>query len=252
MFRRNVISLILCATVFAQTQTITVYTDKISNKVAQFERDIITQVFQLYDKSNKSTTNVDFIEMNAFGEAFDYMDNNVKTDKKDKSFAINKISFTNERAAKYDFSMPYMLNYYSVMALNDRENLHSIAKFDNKYTYGVVVGTIFHDKVKELNTSMGLKFKTYPSVKEMNDALQSLQVDFIITDYVDSWEFGLKSIFFYEETVDRLCILLPKGSALKKDLDKYLKYYLKSQNFFKLVRDYFGADAVRFFKQAKT
>lgn len=252
MFKIIITMLFVIQLIASQNNTVTVYTDLKVNKVAQFERDIIKRLYELNDKKKKAKTTINFVEMNSFKEAFDYMDKNKNTDLKNNSFAINKISFTNDRAQKYSFSIPYMLNYYSVMTLTSKAKLHNLKKFDSNYTYGAVIGTIFEDKVKELAKSQNIKFKTYSSVKVMNDALQSGQIDFMVTDYVDSWEFGLKSVFFYEQTTDKLCIILPKDSKLKKELDTLLKYYLKSQQFLKLVKDYFGNDAVTFFKQSNT
>jgi hypothetical protein len=247
MFRLFIISLLVS---ILSSQTITIYTDNQVNRVAQFEKEIVTHLFNLRDKKNKSKTDLKFVELKSFSEAFSYMDKNQYSDLKHTSFAINKISYTTERNVKYDFSTPYMLNYYSVMTLQESTKLHGLKDFNKNYTYGAVSATIFADKLMDLAGSKGIRHKLYSSVSQANMALQTGEVDIIVTDYVDSWEFGLKSLFFYEKTTDRLCILLPKGSKLKSELDQLIKYYIKSQQFYKLVKDYFGTDAVRFFKSS--
>ena len=44
-----------------------------------------------------------------------------------------------------------------------------------------------------------------------------------------------------------LCFL--KDSTLKKRLEKYIEYYVKSPKFYSLIRKFFGKERMNFYKQ---
>ena len=123
--------------------TYNLYVDAKESKVTEFERELIVNLFKLKNRKDGKKDILNFIKMSTFSEAFDHMQKNQNTEFKNRTLAINEISFTEERNERFDFSSAYMFNKYTIMTLNDRSDLKKIKQFDSNYHYGAVKGSIF-------------------------------------------------------------------------------------------------------------
>lgn len=232
---------------FSQTQTLHVYSDSKDDQVTRFEKDFVREIVKLKSKKDKIKININFIDITNFNDIFDYTDKNLATDLKHNSFSINEISYTAERSKKYDLSKSYMFNKYTIMTLKTKTELHQVTALNKKFNYGVVKGSIFEKLLSEEKTKPN--FKTYSKSEDMVLALNKNEIDFVLSDYVDCWSLDLKAVFFPYDDTDRFCLLFPKGSSLVKDINSYISYFVKSKNYYNLVKTHFGDDSVQFFKQ---
>ena len=83
---------------------------------------------------------------------------NIRTGLKNISIAINKISFTKDRAAKYSFRIPYMLNCYSLMTLPSRTDQYFAWALNVNLAKCIVKAILFETKAEEFAKSMNIKF----------------------------------------------------------------------------------------------
>ncbi len=225
--------LILIVSASISQETLRVYTFDKSDKFAQFEIELINNAVLLYEKKYKTKINVEFVAVEEFKRGFDELESDYA--KKNPSLYINKVSYTKERDELYDYSPAYMFNTFSVLS---SKGTKKITKYVKGKRFGAVKGTVFVSHLEEAKKTTDIEIVLFESLLVAADGLKTKKIDFLLTDYIDSWSFGLQSNFNVDESLkDRLCILYPNEvyPEFKKKFNSVLVYYTRSQKYFKQI-----------------
>ena len=79
------------------------------------------------------------------------MEKAIKDGKKNTVLSINKISITEERKKKYDFSVPYMINKYVILKLNNRTDITEETIFNKPYKIAITESSLYVAMAKKLD-----------------------------------------------------------------------------------------------------
>jgi len=239
----------LLTSVFSQTE-ITLYSQNTSNDFRMFEQFIVKEIIDLYNLKNDEKLSVKFETAVSFLELFHCLDKAVLNGKKDVVMSMNRISITKKRLEKYDFSEPYMANKFSALKLKTRTDINEEKLFKTKYTVGIVKNTLYEELVYELDKDKSLTIKFYSNNELCAEGLRKKEIDLYISDFVDTWIYDLEVVAILKpELTDHHGILFPKGSELRKKLNKTMRYYVKSAKYYNLIRTYFGKERMVFYKE---
>lgn len=239
---------ILLSTLFPQEHITILVEDDTENAYRKFEHEFVRRIFQLVEKRTGGSFTLDYVIIPSFGQIFTTLDSIAKTDKKHHVMAVSKLSITEERKQKYDFSTPYMTNKYGILALKHSqitaENL-----FRKKRVLTYTSESIYDPIAKELSETYPIRLDGRKRTADCVEALRSGVADVFLTDYVEQWIYDFKCVQVVSEEIDdHIGIMYPKKSLLKNRLAKIIKYYTTSAQFYQLVREYFGNEGIQFYK----
>lgn len=116
-------------------------------------------------------------------EIKDYSDSNsivMATSTGKVDFGGSNISISAERAESIDFSIPYMQNSGMILVRKEDEKKYTGISSLTGHSMGVVTGTIFPKKIRELNPK--IKIFEYNNVPDLFEALDTGKVDSIGND----------------------------------------------------------------------
>jgi len=251
LFSKLSIYLILVSLIQSQT-VITVYAQERTNKFRYFERALIEEVVQLYNRAHKDTLyKIEFKDVLYFQDLFTLIDRATQTSEFNSVMAINKISITEERKKKYDFSTPYMVNKYVMLKLKERTDITEESIFKTPYRVVLTKGSIYDELTHSFDKQNTLTYSYFKSNKECAEQLKQKHADLFVSDYVDTWIYDLEvGKMLMPEFNDQLGIMFPKGSLLFQHLEKYVIYFVKSPKFYNLVRKYFGVERMKYYKRS--
>lgn len=237
---RKFLLLIVILTALISQEKIVVYLSSDQSRMADFEKELIFLLTELYTKTTKNVIPISVEPITDFGKHL--RDFKEEKDPTILYLSINIISITKERALIYDISHSYMPNKYVLLGKKTFKNI-----VGKKSAY--LTGTILEDVAKKVGETEKLIIVPFNTRQERLEAFFKGDVDILITDYVDSWTFDLKiikGIEYYPK--DFYGIFLVKGNPYNKKFLEITNYYLTSLAYFKLIKKHFGESAVRYFK----
>jgi hypothetical protein len=224
--------------------TITINVRNSSDNFSMFERELVKEVIKL-SKEYKEFK-IKYVYLEKFSDSF----TNLEFSKDDPNYHLScsaiSLSITEDRLKKYDFSSSYMPNKYSLLTkYKDQESY----PLNEKMKIGYNKGSIYEEYVKQYVKRYGVTAVALNNIAKDYSTNENAEVDYILADYIDTFTYSLKSIEFADKDKrDELGIMFPKGSKLAKDLKPVSKYYFSSSSYIKLIKKYFGSDAVKYFK----
>lgn len=239
------IGLLLVSLALAQTE-VTVYTTSREGKVGQFEKELINNIFMMYNAKNASKIKAKFVKTRDFKHSFEVIDKR----KDENIMVINSITISNERKKKYDFSEPYLPVWNSILVKSDsKAGPMDWQKPGAKIGY--TPGTQGETLLTRLNRNLKFKMVPYNNRDARIAGLKKGEVDFMFGDNILSWDDkSLKVIYeFVAGDVTSFGIMYPKGSKYKSAMDGFIKYYLKSPKFFRFSQKLFGKAITDYFKK---
>ena len=246
----NLLSTFFLLYSFIISQTITVSIVKDSSIVDDIERQLIDDIFILWDRKTKEKVDYQF---NWFGSFLDMMDfmKNLPITEKDNHLAISSITITDARSKKFQFSNPYVPVREVLICKKNGKYQSAVTDLtslvDRKIGY--LEGTIQESSMLSLKKDISFKEFGYLTQQEKNRALLNNEIDFYIADNVNVWSNSQLKIFLElpEQLGNGYGILFHKKSSLKKIIDPILMYYMKSAKFRKLTTDKFGKEVSDYF-----
>ena len=132
-------------------QTITILSENESNKLRGFEQSFIEKVFELYEKKTGEKFTLKLIKVKTvFQISLKKLIMLLKHLKRDSILVINKISVTEKRKKKYDFSVPYMTNKYSILTNPKNTLLDSVDIFEMPLKVAFTKRSIYDTMFKSL------------------------------------------------------------------------------------------------------
>jgi ABC-type amino acid transport substrate-binding protein len=231
--------------IIACSQTVSIVIPPNDNNLTSFEKKLVIEIFNFINKTNNKNYVLEFKKYEHFSDIFDLL-------LKNKNYiAIDKISISEERKKQYEFSLPYIItNSRVIMAKRKKTDLLLEEGYKAKYTYGCGRNTVFETELEDAHKLVGFKYRSYENDLDIYNALMKDEIDYFVSDYIDSWVYDLAVAFELKTTEeDRIAIMFAKDSDLKDPVNKVLKYLLRSSTFYKLVKSEFGDDALAFFKR---
>ena len=104
---------------------------------------------------------------------------------------------------------------------------------------------------KQLSDKFGIKLleSEDKTIRSGLVYLREDKVDFYVGDMTDAIVTDRVILSdFKGAAISNYGILYPKGSILKKKLDKYIKYYKRSSSYYQLLGKHFGKEIVNYFR----
>lgn len=237
-----IIIILLFFTSDIKEREITILRVPSQSKIFEIETNILTNVIDLYNRKNEQKIIIKEKMLNQFNEVFPSFDA-MKTSNK---AILGTISITPERLKKYDFSHSYLPARVAILGLKNKA-----VKSINNLRLGYVKATVQENIAQELKQSHQVKLKSYNNMDEIVRGVILEEVDIILLENVSAWADPRLQIIdqFVNNVSEGYGIVFPKDSDLKKVLDPYLKYYLKSQKFYKSIREIYGSEIADYYKK---
>jgi len=216
-------------------------------RVDSIEHQIITNTLRLYNKNAQEKLILQIDTVPTFFSLLTSIDS-VPPDEYHTTLAMGTITNTPERRIKYDFSSVYIPSK-EVLVARDRIPSFSITNISGKRV-GYQRSTIEEKRIKRLKTIYPITPIGFVLYGDKGNALATGRVDFTLEDNIAVWDNPRFYIVheFKDQAGKGISIMYPKGSVLRKKLDKYLRYYLKSPSFNALVERAFGKEIAHYFK----
>ena len=248
--KKYIVSIILVLSVFTQN-TVSIITNNSPTSLRNFEHDFIKQVVNLFNAQNENKLKLKFVYKQTYNELF----NTIKESRKSKFIcAIRAITITENRKEIYDFSYPYMPIKQVLITMKTRK--YKINNWKNsKYTIYANKRTVHWVNMLKLVKKYSFKmYKPNANEKRANIILSELRenkIDFYVGDMIDVLNYDFLSILDHFEgaLLSEYGMIYPKGSTLKTKLDKYIKYFVKSRLYYKLLVKHFGQDIANYFSE---
>jgi ABC-type amino acid transport substrate-binding protein len=238
----NKIALIFLILYNLFSQSIDVLIRENSDKFVEFEKDMVENVFKLHNERTKSNFKLNFIP-SKFADIMEKLKNPSNIN----MLGMHAISITEDRKKTYDFSMPYMVN--RLVISKSRINRPVLKVTDSLAIFGLLRGSIYEELMKIRSKKFKQKYKLYESSPSIYSDLLAGNIHYYLSDYSRLWVYDLEAA---EEIKlmkdDQNALLYVKNSPLKKKLDETLEKFLRSENFYNIVKKHFGQDAVTFFQ----
>ena len=222
--------------VFLKTPTVSV--------VTEIEEAIIENIIHLYNLKSEKKFTYRIERVSTFTDIFKRLDK-----KEPYLVAINSISVTSSRKLKYDFSSSYLPSKEVIISLKllpasvDWKTKNSKIAYQEKTTQEIVFN--------RLQKKYGLIGLPYGNLGSRYIALSNKVANFTIADNVEVWNdkrFKIVTILS-EQLSDGFALCYPKGSVLQQKLNKFIKYYINSAKFYKLIEEKYGKEVRDYFKR---
>jgi len=219
-----------------QTEITVIFNGK-QSKLVKFELQLIKDLLNYYAEQKHQRIKIKYKGVKENGSSFDLLDQG----NPDQTLVINKLAISKQKLINYDFSAPYIHNYYLLSSRKDYIFNPNVKK--------VKVGYLrrYKQLVKKLDKSFIKETILYKSSKKAISDLKSRRIDLLLTDYVDLINHDLKVVQALETKVDKLAIMFKKGSKLRVDIDKALEAFKLTKEYTKLVKKHFGNKAESLF-----
>jgi len=201
----------------------------------ELEETIIRNVIRIHNINEADTLNYTFVNHETFEELFTDWDLFTPDA---EHLTVNSISITKDRERLFDFSSPYLPVKQVLIAVK--------STFPFTTVEGKRIGFVRSSTQEAILEFLPQSciFKSYDTFRQLEEGLLNLEIDLMMGDNVGVWSNG--HTYIYKELDKTFSssygIMYKKGSLLRDRLDKYLRYYLKSKGFRRLVKNYFGKD----------
>jgi hypothetical protein len=230
-----------------QIDTIIVYTKlPLKNNI---NSEFMPLVEKTYNRMNPDKIFFIYKDLNDFKKAFKLFE-----ESKDNHHMlyINGVTITKERKKKFDFSIPYFPIRPAAVAPKYK-NMVGINVYDKKYSIAARINTSNMKYAEEISKKTGQVLIRINTNDSLDSFFRSNKVDLYITDAIAPWlQEDLQLIHIYKEVdANGYGILYPKGSKLKKKLDKTIKHILSSPDYFKIIKKVIPKINYRYFERVK-
>ena len=243
--------ILFSALLYAQTPIlIEVIVDTDTTIMDDIERQILTHVIDI--KNKKENTHYTYqIKALPFDQIFHYLNYKTIGDKKHTVLAISTITVTDERKKQFDFSVPYIPAKSVIFTSAKNKEISSTSWMAPGSVIGVQKKTTHESVLNTLLKQYPIKKETSPDYGHLMQRLLDDKIVYMLGDNVEIWNDTSLRILYtldFQKGTD-IAIMYPKGSKLKDEFDKYLKYYIHSSKFFQLIRDKYGSDVSKYFRE---
>ena len=220
-------------------KTIEVFVDNDDTVINFIEKEILFNVFKLYNAKNKNKLSYKIIKVN-FKDIFRLLE----FDESNLKMSLSSITVSSERLKKFSFSNLYIPTKTVVFSLNKNQN------WKDK-VIGYQQSTIHEIIANDIKQNYKNKIKAYKQYDELLSAIYDGKLEFAISDNIEVWnDKRLKIVSETQMQIGKgIAIMYPKNSVLKDTFNKYLIYYLKSAKFTRLIRTKFGKDVSEYFRK---
>ena len=238
-----VINITLCQ------DTIIVYTIPSKFKINAFEKDLFKEIIKLHNYKTEKHYSVRFVDLNDYSDLFTEIS---KSDKNDLVCAVRSITITDERKKKYEFSHPY-LPIKQVLITKKNSTLNKRTWRNKKHTIAAIENTVHYKAAILLSEKYGFKFRATKEILTTYDELLQGKYDFFIGDISECWNNNYVIFLddFENAELSNFGIMYPKNSQLRKELDPFLSYFLKSPRIYSLLKKHLGDGVVKYFKEIR-
>ena len=207
------------------------------------EDQILEIIQELHKRKTNEEIHFNIIKVTRFS---DILTSLTKT-KNEFSMSMSGISITSEREKLFSFSVPYIFVSECIIRLKESEDRNWKEKGSR---IGYMPGSTFEQKIKVLSKKYPIQPVAIKYGVDGFTALKSRNVDFILADNIYVWENkGLKIVHeFKNDVVSGYGIVFKKKSVIKKILDPYLDYIIRSSGFRSKILKLYGNEYIDFFK----
>jgi len=212
----------------------------------ELEKEIIENVVDLYNRKNSDKFILDFQTVHSVPHLFSSMD---RANKEENICFLSAITITNERQQKYDFSVPYL----DIEECLFRLDKHVLKEgWQNRFLkVAYVIGTTEEALVDSLQKVYKIVSVPTSDFKEKVALLQAGKVDLMVGDNILGWYSDtfkiVQSLSTHKKT--QYGIAYPKGSPLKNNFDKYIRYFTQSEKFLTLLKHMYSKDVADYFRK---
>jgi len=219
--------------------------------VGNLEIKIVHSIFRLYNShhSGKDSLLYTIDTVQHFPELFSFTDSLSRSGKTNHVMAISRITKTKKREALYDFSTVYVPSKEVFFTLKEA---NKTIQWKTKGTrIGFQLRTTQEKSIKRFETLYQITPVPVHTFDDKVELLRQGKIDVALSDNAELWNKPyLKIIEAHPFQHGKgLAILFPKGSELKDQLDKYVRYYIKSKHFHILVRQIYNGDISEYFQR---
>lgn len=207
------------------------YHDK-NGKLTGFEYEIASQI------AKDLGVEAEFVEVK-----WDSLIAGLDTEKYD--FVINNISITDERKAKYDFTIPYMKSE-AVLAVRDNSSIKTLADYKGKKSAQTVTSNFAGEAEK-----LGATIVPNENLTQSIDLVKQKRADGTIHDRVtfltymkENPDSGLRVIDEVISSTDIAILLNQDQPEFKAELDKIITKNLDNGTFAKISEKYFNENVM--------
>ncbi|MCB0279323.1 MAG: transporter substrate-binding domain-containing protein, partial [Calditrichaeota bacterium] len=212
-----------------------------NTKLTRFELELSKNLVNRYLLEKKRKQKIVYHGVKEFSNSFDMLN---KSDS-EYTLLINQVSITTEREEKFDFSRPYMRNYFSLLS---RKDFFYKGK-QQKLIVGCIKGSIYDQLSSDLSRSYeNIEIAYYSSNSVCAKDVQTRKIDLYFADYYEAWVHNLKLFrIINQDIVDNIAIVFKKGSQFRNDIERILISYQESDDYKQLIKRHFGDYATDFF-----
>ena len=214
-----------------------VYVRKTKTKIEDFEGKLLKKIVDLHNKKNKIKISINVIQK-PFNDIRPFM----LKEKNSGRHMFSIAAYTISNLADFEYSAPYFPVRDSFISLKTHKksgsSLESCGHIGNKYNLAVI------NKIPDIK-----QYKLIP-YNDYNKLYQDLLDGKINLMFWDSYEVFFNNTLKIDRYISKktryLGIIFVKDSKIKKILDPTIKYYLRSPNYNKLLKQELGKDVSKY------
>lgn len=221
------------------SQNVEVFLNATNSKYSQFERELIESVISIYKQRTRSNWKVNYYQIENFKDILSLVK---QTRENSLRMGINSISITEDRKDSLSFSVPYFNNKYCLLT--------DSARGIGGKRVGILVSSSHALSIKDFPTYYS--YHLFESYSERLAALKSNKIDYIISDFIDQWTYGLKLVDALPTLrPDQYGLIFPKHEHRFDRFKEVFKQYISSLSYERLVEKHFGKDGLKLIPKNK-
>ena len=241
------LSLFLLSHIFSQIN-VTVLSIGDRFQVDSIEYEILINTISLYNVNEEEQISFKIDTLGSFDEVLQKLKTSNSAEK-NSLLGLASITRTEARKEFFDFSSIYIPAKEVITTLKKNSTL-SFSDLKNQRV-GYQSKSIEEISINRLMKNITLIPVGFLHYSEKSKALLNGDIKFSIDDNISIWDSeGITIIHDLKiQNGDGIAIAYPKGSKLANKLDRYLKYYINSSRFYRLIQAKYGIEIARYFKQ---
>ena len=232
----KLISCIILISYTYSQKSVLVTSTMTDDKYLQFEKEFTEEIIKIYNIKNDLNLKIEYKDIHNLDNLFTVKNDDIL------QFSIYAWTITQDRLKKYLISKPYLFSSSVIMALKNKNN--------STQRLGIVKKSS-HEQYRAKLTAY--KLVEFNNFEEMYTAVDSGEVDAIISDLSDYWSRSDKYklvTYVSKKNIEKYGVLFPKDSKYFNKFNKAFNYYVDSIKFLKLLRKHFGQEAVYFYNKS--
>jgi len=221
--------------ILSQKTNVNVYTGPVLGLLKKLEKDIIINIFELYNNKSKEILTPKFISKNSFSEIFSTIDS--LNENHGDAIIISGLSISQERKSFIRFSAPYMNT--NIVILKRKKHKGALQRND---LLGYHKDTYYERYAFQLQDSLELTLLSAKPTEKVIQLLYDKKVNFIVDSrfaYVNFPNLEIVQIM-PNTSIDQFGIVFPFNSKLYNKLKPICEYYFRSKSFYSLVNKHLG------------